>query len=177
MLKGAEEAELRSAWDWTPGKRHVADLRQRAGDFEWREEHQVSPDGENIAAVVKLGETSTVCVSGDFWYLEFEKIWNVRYSPDGRLTALVMTEDEWTVAVDERLWPEAYAYLWDTRFSADGRVIAVAVQQDMRYGMIQDGTIWETLFENANGFTISPEGSSTAAVVQTVPFGQADIDT
>jgi hypothetical protein len=164
-------------WDWTPGSRTIADLRRRAGDFEWREEFQVSPDGERIATVVKLGESSTVCVSGDFWYLEFDKIWYVRYSPDGRLTALALVEGDWTLVVDEKLWPETYTYLWGTMFDRKGENIAASVQQEMRYGMVTNGEIWGTLFENANSFTISPSGGSTAAVVQTVSLGQADTET
>jgi hypothetical protein len=164
-------------WDWTPGSRTIADLRRREGDFEWREEFQVSPDGERIATVVKLGESSTVCVSGDFWYLEFDKIWYVRYSPDGRLTALALVEGDWTLVVDEKLWPETYTYLWGTMFDLRGENIAAAVQQEMRYGMVVNGEIWGTLFENANSFTISPSGGSTAAVVQTVSLGQADTET
>jgi hypothetical protein len=164
-------------WDWTIGTRRIADLRRRESEFEWREEFQVSPDGERIAAVVKLGETSTVCVNDDFWHLEFDKIWYVRFAPDGRLTALVMVDDEWTVVVDEKLWPETYTYLWGTIFDRTGENIAAAVQQEMRYGMVLNGRIWETLYENANSFVLSPAGGSTAAVVQTVSLGQADIET
>jgi hypothetical protein len=164
-------------WDWALGTRVVADLQTRKGEFEWREEFQVSPNGERIAAVVKRGDTSTVCVSGDFWDLEFEKIWYLRYSPDGRLTALVLVEDEWTLVVDEKLWPNTFTYLWGTTFDRTGENIAAAVQQEMRYGMVCNGRIWESLYQNAASFTLSPSGGSTAAVVQTVSLGQADIET
>ena len=87
-------------WDWeTPEKRFaVGAWRDTYG---WVEEPYVSPDGEKIAAIVRLeDETFSVCVNGDVWPSSFEKIWHLRFAPDGRLTALVCDEMEWTLAVD-----------------------------------------------------------------------------
>jgi hypothetical protein len=164
-------------WDWSLGTRQLSDLGKHAEHIEWREESQVSPDGESIAAVVKKEEFSTLCVNGEFWSLEGERVWYPRYSPDGRLAALAMVDGEWTMAVDDELWEDTYAFLWGTTFADDGSRIAAAVQNDMRYGMVVDGTIWPNLFDNANNFALSPEGSSSAAVVQVISMGQADTET
>jgi hypothetical protein len=60
-------------------------------------------------------------------------------------------------------------------FSKDGSVIACCVADSMTYGMVVDGTAWETLYANANNFLLSADGQHTAAVVQTVPLGQAEV--
>ncbi|MFW6324278.1 MAG: electron transfer complex subunit TmcD [Desulfovibrionales bacterium] len=174
MEKPAEE---RTGWDWSLGTRHVADLDCRSRNFEWREEYQVSPDGERIGAVIKLEDSSTICVNEEFWELRAENIRQVRFTPQGALCALVMQDDEWTLAIDQELWPSTYAFLWQPLFSHASNSIAAAVQNDLEYGMVQDGRIWPNLYENANHFTFSPGGNATAAVVQTVSFGQADIQT
>jgi hypothetical protein len=164
-------------WDWSLGTRQLSDLGKQADHVEWREEAQVSPDGESIAAVVKLEDSYTICVNGEFWNSEGERIWYPRYSPDGRLAALAMVDGEWTMAVDDELWPEMYTFLWGTLFAEKGPMIAACVQSDTKYGMVVDGTIWPSLFENANNFVLAPEGSSSAAVVQSVSLGQADTET
>lgn len=51
---------------WAP--RTVANLSECDCDIDWREENQVSPDGEQVAAVVKTGDAEFgVCVNGTCW--------------------------------------------------------------------------------------------------------------
>ncbi len=45
----------------------------------------------------------------------------------------------------------------------------------MTYGMVVEGVAWETLYPNANNFTLSSDGKRSAAVVQTIPLGQAEV--
>ena len=101
----------------------------------------LSIDGETIAAIVNVNEGEfTVCINGDAWgETVFEKIWHLRFSPDGRLTALVSEMGEWTMAVDGAAWENKFGYIWEPRFSIDGATIAAAVQQDMRYAMVLNG--------------------------------------
>ncbi len=89
-----------SNWDWETGEK-VISLGDWANKFRWVEEPYASPDGEKIAAIVNINEGEfSVCVNGDTWEDVFDKIWYLRFSPDGRLTALVADTGEWTVAVD-----------------------------------------------------------------------------
>jgi hypothetical protein len=164
------------SWDWDVGEKKIVSTTYCSTQFEWIEEFQVSPDGEKIAMVAKVGGFEfSVCEKGDIWDPPYEKIWQLGYSPDGRLAGLVAQDGEWTVAVDGQTWDETYGFLWDTMFSGDGKVIAVAAQQDMTYGMVVDGKPWKQFFENANQFALSRKGDKSAAVVQTKSFAQADI--
>ena len=91
----------KSGWDWEISKRVIADIEHWRHLFNWVEELYVSPDGEKVAAVVNLAEGEfNVCVNGETWGTVFDKIWNLRFAPDGRLAGLVSEMGEWTVAVD-----------------------------------------------------------------------------
>ena len=82
------------------------------------------------------------------WETVFDKIWYLRFAPDGRLTAFVSETGEWTVAVDGTPWDNKFGYVWNTMFSPDGKNIAVAVQQDMTYGMaLNDVVLGGNLFQ------------------------------
>ncbi len=125
----------KTQWDWNLGQRDIADMAQGQDRFTWIEEPYVSPDGEKVAAIANLAEGEfTVCVNGQPWDIVFDKIWYLRFAPDGRLTALVSETGEWTVAVDGVPWENKFGYVWNTMFSPDGKNIVVAVQQDMAYG-------------------------------------------
>jgi hypothetical protein len=45
-------------WDWSPGKKVVADVSKWHSEYETVEEPYVSPDGEQIAAIVKIDDES-----------------------------------------------------------------------------------------------------------------------
>ncbi len=169
------------SWDWSPGKREILDTRANSDGFDWVEEYQASPDGENIAAIVKITDEEEtlfgVNVNGETWENTYERAWLLRYAPNGKLNVIVSEDMEWTVATDGESWEEHYDFVWDMQFSAGGDVTSVAVQSGGEYGMSLNGTTWETLYENATNFVLSPCGTKSAAVVQTVNVPQADIDT
>ncbi|MFO7726720.1 MAG: WD40 repeat domain-containing protein [Desulfonatronovibrio sp.] len=166
-------------WDWETGTKVVVDSLNCPLLHVWREEHQVSPDGEKIATIINTGDYQfTVCENLKNWENSYEKVWGLKYSPDGRLTALVMQDDGlWTLSVDGRNWNESFDYIWDTRFSRCGKMIAAAIQKDMRYGMCVNDQIWPELFLSASQFTLSQDGETSCAVAQTRPMDQADIFT
>ena len=82
-------------WDWDPGSTEIAVISDWQKKFKWVEEPYVSPNGEKIAAIVNLAEGEfNVCVNGNTWETVFDKIWNLRFGPDGRLAALVSEAGE-----------------------------------------------------------------------------------
>lgn len=162
--------------NWEPGAGRSLDITSCNREYEWLEEPYVSPDGESIAVIAYFEDAqSGLCVNGELWEETFDKIIFPKYTPNGRLTAIVSRDAEWTLAVDQEIWPEYYGFAWDVLFNDSSESIAIAVQQDMAYGMALNGEIWTDLYDNANNFTLSPDGNSTAAVVQTGPLGEANI--
>jgi len=165
-------------WDWETGEKLISDINEWKASYNWVEEPYTSPDGEKIAAIVNTGEAEfNVCVNGTAWEIEapFEKAWSLRFSPDGRLSAIVSADMAWTVAVDGALWEEMYDYVWDKRFSKDGKNIAVAVQQEGTCMMVNEGVPWEDNFGFITCMTLSPDGKNTASVVQTISLDEGDI--
>ena len=99
-------------WDWETRKK-IIEIGNWKDRFGWVEEPYASPDGEKIAAIVNMDEAEfSVCVNGEPWEEIFDKIWYLRFSPDGRLTALVSDMGEWTVAVDGEAWENKFSYVW-----------------------------------------------------------------
>ena len=163
------------SWDWETGEKAIP-TGPWNDKFRWVEEPYASPDGEKVSAIINLDEGEfSVCVNGEIWENVFDKIWYLRFSPDGRLTALVSEMAEWTVAVDGIAWEKKFGYAWDTAFSPDGKNIAVSVQNDMQYCMALNGVTWENTFSNMTNTALSPDGKRTAATVQTEKFGEAEI--
>ena len=133
------------AWNWEPGDQTVP-LNGWKNQYQWVEEPQASPDGESVAAIVKQDEAEfTICVNGAPWESSFEKIWHLRYSPDGRLAALVADTGAWTVACDGQSWENQFDYAWDLSFSPDGAHISVCIQQAMQYAMAAAKSAFWTL--------------------------------
>lgn len=164
-----------SGWDWSPGKREVAEAAAFAEGAQWVEEFHASPDGEKLAAVVRTEDQEFVVrVNGEDWSEDrYEKAFLPKFAPDGRLMVCVSADMEWTVAVDGESWPEGYGFIMRPRFA--GESVYCGIQQDMRYGCSLNGEAWETLYENANQYTADAAGAHTAAVVQVEALGQADI--
>ncbi len=156
----------KSNWDWHGGEKQI-DITCWRDDYQWVEEPYASPDGESVAAIVKVDDAQfTVCVNGRAWETSFDKIWHLRFTPDGRLFAIVSDMGEWTLAVDGQAWENKFGYVWNPLVSTDGHHIAVAVQQDMRYAMACDGQAWENNFDNITYFAISADSAHTAGAVQ-----------
>ena len=61
-------------WDWEPGSREIADIGGWQQKFNWVEEPYVSPNGENIAAVVNLAGATRTFESGQWVELDREKM-------------------------------------------------------------------------------------------------------
>lgn len=164
-----------NSWNWETGSRDIADINQWKDTFNWVEEPYVSPNGENIAAIVNLAEGEfNVCINGEPWETIYDKIWHLRFAPDGRLTAVVSEMGEWTVAVDGNPWENKFGYVWNVLFSADGRHIAAAVQQDMAYCMAIDDVPWLQTYPNMTNPTLSIDGTHSAASVQGSGFAPGD---
>lgn len=162
-------------WDWHTAKKEIP-VKEWQERFNWVEEPCVSPDGENIAAIVNREDTVfSICMNGATWEETFEKAWSLNFSPDGKLAALVSRDEEWTACVDGVLWDTWVDFIWDLRFTRDGASMGAAVQKEMQYGMVVNDALWGTLYENISGTVLSDQGTS-AAIVQVLPLGQGDID-
>ncbi len=166
-----------SNWNWESGERLIADLNEWNAPYQWVEEPYISPDGEKTAAIVNLDEAEFgICENGKLWCDDvYDKAWSLKYTQDGRLTAIVSVDDEWTVAVDGVSWGNTYDYVWNKVFSESGDTIAVAVQQDGEYSMVINDNPWDNTFDFMTSMTLSPDGKNTSAVVQTVEFGSGEI--
>jgi len=167
------------SWDWEVKEKMLAEPAKWKNQFENVWEPYISPDGEKIASIVKIGEGEfNICVNGNTWEEPFEKMWYSRFAPDGRLTVLVSKDMEWTMAVDGQPWEEMYEYIWDTKFSADGKVIAASVKHDDAYAISVNGKAWEcpVVLQSIASHELSPDGNTVAAIAQTVPLGQADLE-
>jgi hypothetical protein len=164
------------SWSWQEERRPVGDLddvRQRHAAVH---EFAVGPDGETIAApVVTDAGAFRVWTSGQPWEEEYERVWHLRFAPDGRLTALVQVDDEWTVAVDGQRWPKSWEFAWNTTFSGDGSVIAVQIKDNMAYSVAVNGEPWESRFHSSRALAVSEDGSQVAAAVQVEPLAEGDI--
>ena len=166
-------------WDWESKVKTVADMKQWNDKFEAVYEPCVSHDGDKIASVVKIGEGEfSVSVNGETWEEPYEKIWYLRFGPDDRLTALVSKDMEWTMSVDGETWEKGYEYIWDTKFSDDGRVITALTKQDDVYGITVNGKTWEctTPLKSIASHVVSSDGKKVAAIAQTVPLAEGDIE-
>ena len=163
-------------WDWQKGKHVVADLAQIRTMFPRVDEFTVSPDGRRIAAPIKKEDDSfTVFVDGEAWPESFELCWNIRFSPFGKLIALVRIDDEWTLAAEGVPWEQRFEYAWNPIFSADGRVVAVSYKRDNKYGVSIEGKVWEEGFIGMRDVSLSSDGAKAAATVQVVPLDEADV--
>ena len=166
-------------WDWESKEKMLAEPAKWKDQFEDVWEPYISPDGEKIASIVKIGEGEfNMCVNGNTWEEPFEKMWYSRFSPDGRLTALISKDMEWTLAVDGAALEETYEYIWDVKFSADGKTIAATVKQDGAYGILINGKVVECpiKLESIASHVISQDGKISAAIAQTVAVAEADLE-
>ena len=111
-----------SSWNWEPQERRIAELAPLRERFFEVHEYAVSPDGERIAVpVVPEPGGARVWENGALWDDELERAWSLRYTPDGRLAALVRVDDMWSVAVDGKRWEGAFDFAWNLKTSPAGR--------------------------------------------------------
>jgi len=164
-------------WDWEIESRVIVELLDCPLRYIWREEPKVSPDGEKIAFIINEGENKfSVCQNKTHWEEAYDKVWSLKYGPDGRLSVLALTDEgRWTVVTEQVPWENSFDFAWELQFSTDGSQIGVAIQNEQQYGMAVNDVLWPTLYPNANHFTLSPKGNHSAAVVQTQNLSQGDI--
>jgi hypothetical protein len=166
----------RSDWDWSPGEKIIADLQQWRKNFHEVEAPCVSPDGERIAAVVRMQDApSFICETKSAWKRGFDKIWGLRFLPDNRLLAIVSAAGKWTVAVEGVPWENWFDFVWDVHVCGAGCNIVAAAQNGGAYFAVLDGIPWRSAFPSLSNLTLSPDGRHSAAVVQTVPFNSGDV--
>ncbi len=164
-------------WDWQTEEKTipVGEWKKR---FKWVEEFHASPDGEKIAAIVNKEEgVFQICENGSVWETEFEKSWDLKYTPDNRCTAIVSLDQEWTLAVDGKIWENRFDYLWNSQFSSEGKTIAAAIQKDMKHSVVVNDSAWDTHYDSMTGLALSENGCMSAVVAQVSPMAEGDIQT
>jgi len=167
--------EKQKSWDWNTDLKEIP-VGEWKTRFNWVEDFNVSPDGETIASIVNVDEAAfQICVNGDLWDAEYEKIWGLKPLPDNGFAALVNTDEEWTLTVNNTEWSSRFDFLWDFQITPDGKHIGLAFQKDEEYGMVIDDRPWDQVYANMAGMTLSDTGTS-AAIVQIAPMKAADVD-
>jgi hypothetical protein len=167
----------RENWDWETGERLIADLSTWTDLAREASELDVSDDGERIAGLHYTGdgEVSPV-VNGHSWTHTFERVWPLRFLPDGRLCCLAMVADEWNVFVNDQPWDAPFDFIWNLCHSQNGDGLTANVRKDMAYSVIHNGKTWDTTFPETRDVIISSDGSQTAAIVQTERLAEADLE-
>ena len=166
-----------AGWDWDAGRRRIADTTAWKKTHGYVEEACMRPDGEAAAAVVRTDDAEFSVVENEaLWEGRWDKIWKLGYGADGRLSGLVSELGAWTVATQGVAWDESFDFIWELKRSDCGRHLAVLAQRNREYLAVLDGTPWEKGFLSATGLAVSPDGSKTAAPVQTVALQQAEIE-
>ena len=121
------------------------------------------PDDLSLDTLSLYGDTDVVIVSLAILLGIAELVagaWNLRFTPDGRLIALVRVDDAWTVAIDGKRWENEYDFVWDLKLSADGKVIAVLAKRGMEYIVLANDKAWENGFISMRETVISSSSKS-----------------
>ena len=164
-------------WDWEFGKKVIANIDEIKKQFPTIEEFAVSPDGENIAAAAKRDEDEfSLSLNGSTQDDIFEKLWYLRYLPNGKLTGLVRLDDMWTLIVDNEVMEDKFDFAWHPKYSREGDSIAFLYKLDSKYGVSLNGKKWDEGFQSIRDYSISPDGKNTAASVQVDALAEADVD-
>ncbi len=164
--------------DWSPGVVEVADPSRWHDEFMQVESLVAASDGSGLGAVVRTSDgEAAVCVNGHLWKTRSEKIWSLTWLPWGKWAALLSTNGAWTVVIDDSPWASDYEFVWSLCFGIKGRSVSVAAKNEEGYFAVTDGHPWVQCFLDLSCLRVSPDGRNTAAVVQTISLGQADIET
>jgi hypothetical protein len=167
--------EDKASWDWDTELKEVPFDEWRSR-FNWVQTPQVRRNGEGIAAVVNLDEMAfNVCVNGEVWEEEYEKVWNLTPVSGSGFAAFVARDEEWTLAVNGQEWSHWCDFIWQLMKSRDGRTLGAVFQTESEYGIIVNDVPWENRFENLTGAVMAADGTS-AAVVQVASMPGADVD-
>ena len=164
------------SWDWWTEEKCLADVADWRKRFPVVHEIAASSDGEKVAAVVEIGNKQiTPCVNGKTWEETYERVWPLKFSPDGRLVCAVLQNYEWTIVVDRNPWEETYDFVWNLTFNPDGKSIAVNVKKDNEFGISLNGNSWQNRFFEARDVVVSSDGTRTASRVKTRTMASLDI--
>lgn len=167
--------EEKQSWDWDTDLKEIP-VGEWKDRFNWVEEFNVSPDGESIASIVNVDEAAfKICVNGEVWESEYEKIWGLKPLLDNGFAAFVYGDEEWTLTVNDTEWSNRFDFVWNFQITPDGKHIGFAFQKDTEYGMVVNDLPWDQVYANMSGMVLSDIGTS-AAVVQVGPMAAADID-
>lgn len=163
--------------DWSTGSTVLTDLSEWRDRFADIRELCISPYGEKAAAIVETADDKySVCVNGVLWDAEFDKIWHLRFGPDGRLSALVSDGGVWTVATEGVPWSNQFEFVWNLQFARQGKDIITAAQNDRSYLAVKNDIPWEKGFYSLSRLSICPATGKTAATVQIIPFREGEIE-
>lgn len=167
--------EEKTSWDWHTDVKEIP-VKEWESRFNWVQTPQVTRDGERIAAIVNLDEMAfNVCVNGEIWEDEYEKVWCLTPFSDNAFAAFVAKDEEWTMNVNGTQWSNWSDFIWDMKISPAGDFLGAAFQTDSEYGVIVNDVPWENRYENLTGAVMAPNGTS-AAVVQMESMAAADVD-
>jgi len=167
--------ENEASWDWNTDLKEIP-VEEWKERFNWVEDFHVSPDGESVASIVNVDEAAfQICVNGEVWDTEYEKIWGLKSLPDNGFSALVYDGEEWTLTQNGTEWSGRFDFIWDFQVTPDGKHLGLAFQKDSEYGMVVNDLPWDRTYTNMAGMTLSDTGTS-AAVVQVAPMKAADVD-
>jgi len=134
-------------WDWDVGKKEVADVNKWQEKFQMIQEPCISQDGQNIAAIVRNEDLEyCVCYQNSSkeiksWEDTFDKIWNLKYGSDNRLTAIVSEFSEWTVVTDGVSWENKFDFVWNLLSSNDGSKICANAAASVLTVALKEGEI------------------------------------
>ena len=101
-------------WDWEFSERVITRMSHWREAYSWIEEPRASLDGEKFAAVVRNSDGEyTVLENETAWEGGFDRVWNLRYTFEGKTAAFVSDMGQWTVAVDGQPWEGQYEFAWN----------------------------------------------------------------
>jgi len=113
---------------------------------------RISPDGEHVAAAVRVGICDyTVAVDGKVWDETFGCVWEPVYHPDGSVLIPTRAAGTWSLVRDGKpFWEGRYAQLWHQKVSPDEKRIAAVVSPKFgTWTIAVDDNPWPVVFNDA----------------------------
>lgn len=170
----------RQNWDWETKEKCITDLNLwKTKSIDIRE-LTASPDGEKVAGVVQP-ETRrfTLCVNGEFADDLFDRMYALKFTPDGTPVCLGYADYQWTVLTGDKCenrWENVYDMMWNLTLSEDGKTIAVNIKTpEMTSSVCVNDQPWDEAFPELQDLVMSPDGKKVACHVQVNPRRELDI--
>ncbi len=163
--------------DWSTKEKMIADINEWRNKFYDIRELAVSQDGEVIGAVVQTSpETFTLCINGQVWEEEVDRIRCLTFNAKNEPVCLVVKEFQWTVKVGDNLWENTFDMMWNLTVSQDGNSVAVNVRtSELTSGVSLNDQPWEEMFPEVRDLVMSPDGKKVASHVQLTRRKELDI--